>query len=410
MISPTEAAVAYDSSVFELKKEISGFSSWEPFRAFVRRAGQRRQIWDTVPQRSKLMLLAMVICLFGAIGVVSQLDSSTASQFKLWAAALFIGVFAVAYAWVAIQKIWLWFFVLLPLQAIATSIVFAYVRRYSPEGTVVPDSIKPWLGTSPVMTLFLMSAAYVLMMSFITREGDRFFRSHTEIQLAGEIHKALVSTIHRQSQGYEFYGASLASGVVGGDLVDVIERNGHWLAYVADVAGHGVSSGVLMAMIKSATSMYVRFDPAAHNLLRGLNDVLCSLKTGNMPATFGFLSGSPERGLHYSLAGHLPVLLVRSDEIRFLAGQNVPLGLFSDAAFESTELQILPGDILAILTDGLTEIVNQRGQELGIEEIAGIVRKLKDRPVDEIAVAVFNQAGAYGMRNDDKTLLLVRKL
>jgi hypothetical protein len=385
-------------------------NSFESFRAWVRRAGKKRQIWDTVPQGSKLMLLAMVFCLFGAIGVVSQLDSQTASQLRLWVAALFTGVFAVAYAWVIIQKTWLWVLVLLPLQAVATPIVFSFVRRHSPAGPVVPDSIKPWLTTNSVMTLFLVSAAYVLMMSFIAREGDRFFRSHTEIQLAGEIHKALVSTIHRQSEGYEFYGASLASGVVGGDLVDAIERDGHWLAYVADVSGHGISSGVLMAMIKSATNMYVRFDPTAHSLLGGLNDVLCSLKTGNMFATFGFLSWSPTRGLHYSLAGHLPVLLVRSDEVQFLAAQNVPLGLFSDAAFESTGLQVLPGDILAILTDGLTETVDPRGQELGIEEIARVVRKLKDRPVDEIAAAVFQQAGAHGTRNDDQTLLLVRKL
>ena len=382
----------------------------EGFRDLVRRTSKRREIFDTVPKKSKLMLLAMVFCLFSAIGMISRLDSPTASQAKLWTAAVYTGVIAVAYAWIAIERSWLWMFVLFPVQIVTTPLLFSYVRRHSLAGPIVPDAIKPWLETNAVITLCLLSATYALMMTFITREGERFFRTHTEIQLAGEIHKALVATIQRQSQQYEFYGTSVPSGVVGGDLVDVIEQDGHWVAYVADVAGHGVSSGVLMAMIKSATNMSMRFDPKADGLLAGINEVLCSLKTGNMFATFGCLSWSAERGLRYSLAGHLPVLLCRGDEVRMLPAQNLPVGLFPHAVFESTAIDVLPWDVLAILTDGLTEVVDQRGEELGIEAVAEVFRNVKDRPLNEVAAAIFEHASKHGPRNDDQSLLLVRKL
>ncbi len=382
----------------------------EYFRDLLKRHLKQRELWDTVPQTSKLMLLAMVFCLFAAIGVISQLDSHTASQAKLWTAALFTGVFAVAYAWVAIHKTWLWIFLLLPLQAILTPLVFIMVRQHSRAGPVVPDALAPWLTTSSMLTIFLVSSAYVLTMTFIAREGDRFFRTHTEIRLAGEIHKALVADIQKQTQGFEFYGKSLASGVVGGDLVDTLEQDGHWVAYVADVAGHGVSSGVLMAMIKSATSMCVRFDPKADGLLAAVNDVLCSLKTGNMFATFACLSWSRDDGLRSSLAGHLPILLCRGEEIQWLSAQNLPLGLFPNAAFESTAVDVLPGDVLAILTDGLTEVVDKKGDELGMEAIAGTLRRLKDRPLVEIAAAILDQADRHGARSDDQSLLFVRRL
>jgi serine phosphatase RsbU (regulator of sigma subunit) len=381
------------------------------FRESVRLFRRERQIWDTVPLRSQLMLLAMVFCLFSVVGLVGQLESQTASQARMWIAAIYTGILAVGIAWGAIQRKWLWLtFILLLLQVVATPLIFTYVKRHWPSGPAIPDNIKPWLETTSFMTLLSISAAYVLMMSFIHREGERFFRTHTEIELAGEIHKALVTTIHRQNAGYEFYGTSLASGMVGGDLVDVIEGDSHWLAYVADVAGHGVSSGVLMAMIKSATHMSLRFDPQADDLLAGVNEDLCSLKTGNMFATLGFLSWSADRGVVYSLAGHLPILLCRGGEVRLLSTQNLPVGLFPDATFKSTGLEVLPGDLLLILTDGLTEVVNRDGKELGIEAIAQSLSKLRERPVDEIAASIFEQARRHGARTDDQSLLIVRKL
>jgi len=355
------------------------------------------------------MLLTMVFCLFSAIGMIGQLDSLTASQAKLWTAAIYTGLFAVVYAWVAMEKSWLWSLVLFPVQIVTTPLLFSYIPRHAAPGPVVPDSIKPWLQTNSVVTLLLLSAAYALTMSFISREGDRFFRTHTEIQLAGEIHKAMVASIDRSIAEYEFYGASLASGVVGGDLIDVIERDGHWLAYVADVAGHGVSSGVLMAMIKSATNMSMRYDPEAKNLMAGINEVLCSLKTSNMFATVGFLSWSRERGLRYSLAGHPPILLCRG-KVQPLSSQNLPVGLFPETVFESTEVDAHPGDVLAILTDGLTEVIDRQGEELGLEAIALILREVQDRPLSEIASAIFRRADQHGPRTDDQSLLLVRRL
>lgn len=386
-----------------------GLKAIENFRELLLRSSKRRQIFENVPTSSKLVLLSMVFCLFCAIGMIGQLDSRTASQAKLWTAALYTGLFAVAYAWIAIEKSWLWMVPLFPVQILAASPCFSYVQRHSSPGPAVPGTLKPWLQTNSFTTIFLLSAAYALTMAFISREGDRFFRTHTEIQLAGEIHKKLVATIDRQIGGYEFYGVSLASGVVGGDLVDVIEQDGHWLAYVADVAGHGVSSGVLMAMIKSAAAMSMRFDPGAKNLLAGINDVLCSLKTSNMFATLGFLAWSQEHGLRYSLAGHPPILRCR-EEMHLLPSQNLPVGLFPDAIFESTAIDTQRGEVLAILTDGLMEVVKPSGEELGLEAVAFTIRKLRDRPLPEIAATVFEQADKHGTRTDDQSLLFVRRL
>lgn len=383
---------------------------FDPLRTLEQRARKRRESWETVPRSSKLIFWAMIFCLFAGVGALGQLQTSTASLPKLWTAALITGIFAAGYAWVAIEKHWLLIFPLFGLQALVTWMMLSYVGRHSAPGPEIPDLLKPWLNTGTTVATLLIGGAYAMAMTFIFREGDRFFRTHTEMKLAGEIHKSLVPTIQRKSGAYEFYGTSLASGVVGGDLVDVIEGDGHWLAYVADVAGHGVSSGVLMAMIKSSTNMSMRFDPAARGVLDGLNEVLCSLKTGNMFATFAMLAYSPDHGLRYSLAGHLPILACRGREVQFLPAQNMPVGVFSSTLFESTPVNALPGDVLAIITDGLTEVFDKQGKELGIEAIAALLRTVVDQPLEEIAAAIFQQASRHGARSDDQSLLLVRKV
>jgi hypothetical protein len=67
---------------------------------------------------------------------------------------------------------------------------------------------------------------------------------------------------------------SLPSGEVGGDLVDLVEVEGRWLGYLADVSGHGVGSGVLMGMVKSAARMKLLTLAALAALLDDLNDAL----------------------------------------------------------------------------------------------------------------------------------------
>src|ERR1700751_1500837 len=80
----------------------------ENLRELLFRSSKRRKIFENVPKTSKLMLLAMVFCLCCAIGILGQLDSQTASPAKMWAGALYTGLFAVGYAWIATETSWIW--------------------------------------------------------------------------------------------------------------------------------------------------------------------------------------------------------------------------------------------------------------------------------------------------------------
>lgn len=216
------------------------------------------------------------------------------------------------------------------------------------------------------ITAFI-SLGYTLFVAFFTAEGKRFFAAFTEIELAKGIQRELVPAVSLAESGFEFYGVSLPSGAVGGDLLDVVRCGERWLAYVADVAGHGVRAGVLMSMIKaSVRTRYESGDSGAKGLLESLNNVLFSLTDAASYATVAYLMldrGSP---VTFSLAGHVPIFHYRreQDVVEPQAVENFPLAMFERARFETGQLAAETGDVFAVVTDGLTELANDKGKRL----------------------------------------------
>ena len=270
------------------------------------------------------------------------------------------------------------------------------------------SELQRWLTLTSLLVVVLIALSWGLALQFINREGERLFRAETEMKLAGEIHQALVPTIESRIGDFQFYGVSLPSGVVGGDLVDVFSCGDCWVAYVADVSGHGVSSGVLMAMIKSSVHTALQHQPDAGRLLEEVNRVLCSLQLKHMFATCGLIAFSPERGLQYALAGHLPIPRLQGEGIEMLSESNVPLGIFPEAKFQAFPCLMELGDVLAIATDGLTEVIAGDGEELGFRGITKALVQSKGRRLKDVAAEVLGTvSGSAPM--DDQTLLLVRR-
>lgn len=193
--------------------------------------------------------------------------------------------------------------------------------------------------------VFTLSAAYAFFMLFFGREGTRFFRAHTEIELARELHQALVPTIQRRIGDLEIFGASIPSGEVGGDLVDLVELGEDWTAYVADVSGHGVSPGVLMAMFKATVRARMQSGCDGAKLLQAVHETLFPLKTSNMFVTAGFLQACGNH-LTLSLAGHPALLHYRRESRRVCEYEaaDLPLGILPEQSFSARELHCDAGD------------------------------------------------------------------
>jgi serine phosphatase RsbU (regulator of sigma subunit) len=83
--------------------------------------------------------------------------------------------------------------------------------------------------------------------------------------------------------------------------------------------------------------------------------------------------------------------------------------MFPHTRYETAAIDVQSGDIVAIVTDGLTEIFDGEDQELGDRYIESTLTRLAVRPLAEVADGIFQAARAFGKATDDQTLLLLRR-
>jgi serine phosphatase RsbU (regulator of sigma subunit) len=212
------------------------------------------------------------------------------------------------------------------------------------------------------------------------------------------------------------YGLTRPSERVGGDLVDLIPSRDGDIAYVADVAGHGLQAGILMGMLKAAArTALLEPSPASERLpllLDRLDNVLPAVKESHMYAAFAALQLGPEGRVRHALAGHPPVLHYCHANGTFcqLSLEQFPLGLVPDAQFAAMEIDVELGDLLMIATDGILETCNREDREFGIAGLEGCIRPDVNAGLPQIAGKVLEAVSAWGKQEDDQTLLVVRCL
>ena len=318
------------------------------------------------------------------------------------------GGFAVGYAalWIA-HKFWLipaWGLV----QAAAITLAANIFRAGVIQGRKELEQQLSALGVCAILAIVI---AYIAFINFIRREGSRYFRIQTEVELAHEIHRSLVPTFEQKLAGYEIFGASIPSGEVGGDLVDIAESCNERIVYIADISGHGVASGVLMAMFKTSIRSALGVSSSPGGLLEGVHRTLYPLKMPNMFATAGVLQLRPgSKSVTYSLAGHPALMRYCSQQHAVVeyASQNLPLGILPEQQFATDRLECDPGDVLLLITDGFSEVFDVNAAELGMEPIKSAFLKAADRPLSEIFEQLRNVSLSFGKQDDDQTILLVR--
>jgi sigma-B regulation protein RsbU (phosphoserine phosphatase) len=261
-------------------------------------------------------------------------------------------------------------------------------------------------GGAIILAVFL---GYSCFLYVSISEARRYFRVHAEMELAAEIHHVLVPAIDAKIGEFEFYGRSVPSGEVGGDLIDVFKNDHGWIAYVADVSGHGVAPGVVMAMVKSAARMQLSSGEKSAKLLARLNSVLLPIKKPDMFATFAYLAWNGEQ-LEYSLAGHPAILHYHAatNEISEVSCLNMPLGMF-ESDFDTASVECAPHDLFLILTDGLLEVTNPKGEEFTLTGIKPVMLAHASDPLNAIFDAILDAARLHGHAADDQSMLLVRR-
>jgi sigma-B regulation protein RsbU (phosphoserine phosphatase) len=371
-----------------------------------------RRFWRSMPLRSHLLFLAAVFCLFSTLGFIIDIASMGRSSTRtLVLDVLFSGLLAVAWALTGTKGA-KFLILALSLQALSIGrkdrvLVSATELERRPS-----SEIQQRLEVDATGTAIGILLAYGCFIFFVATEGKRYVRLQAEIALARDLHQVLAPPIDRQLGTFEFFGASIPSSEVGGDLVDVVAIDRQWTAYIADVSGHGIASGTLMAMFKSAMRSQLMLKRDPQQLLADLNDVILDLKRSSMFITCAFLAYQADESLEFALAGHLPILHYRHSQaaVDELSLSHLPLGMFKEQSYQTASVHFRPGDLFVLVTDGLTEVFDPHDNEFGLERLKDVIAANGEKPLRDVFAAVIAGVQQHGRQADDQSLLLIRCL
>jgi sigma-B regulation protein RsbU (phosphoserine phosphatase) len=257
--------------------------------------------------------------------------------------------------------------------------------------------------------LFINSASALALLATVVIAGLGF-RSYVrgklleqQMEIAHEVQSKLLP-----SQPGDFGQVRLATEYrpaeqVGGDFYDVFGIEGDGIALVmGDVSGKGVPAALLMGVIHGAVRSSSWTESAAHHELESerLNRLLCEHASGERFASmFWCYYDPPTRLLRYVNAGHCPPLLAANrkgqlEVVRLEAGGPV-LGILQDAHYRQSSLELLPGDVLLMYSDGLIEATNPLGEEYGEGRLRAVLASVNTGSPEEIRRAVFDSTSKF---------------
>jgi serine phosphatase RsbU (regulator of sigma subunit) len=251
----------------------------------------------------------------------------------------------------------------------------------------------------------------------LAEEAAERRRLEEELKLARQIQVALLPSQLPDVEGYELWGGNVPSRGVSGDYFKIEERaEGSELVFViADVSGKGIAASLLTASLEAlaAGPIEVGQDPAeiCTKVGRRLYQRTPPAKYATM--ILGILKRDSGE-LRYTNGGHNPALVIRANgEHEELKPTGMPVGLMPSAEYTQASVELGPGDLLVLYTDGITEAANPEDDEYGIERLAEVCKTHREASLDDLASAIeqnldeFAQGVPYA---DDRTFVLTRRL
>jgi sigma-B regulation protein RsbU (phosphoserine phosphatase) len=233
-----------------------------------------------------------------------------------------------------------------------------------------------------------------------------------ELELARNLQKSLLPGDLPAGGGIEFSTLFEPSAAIGGDYFDVLRLADDELAVIiADVSGHGLSSGLRMAMLKAALLILVEETREPEEILSRLDAVVRSNRERRffVTATLGLFNARTGL-LRLTNAGHPPTYRVRGAEVEEILLPSSPLGGLGHRYVKAT-LQLAPGDSVVWLSDGLIEATNAADEPFGYDSVKRTLAGIEGESAVSIRNRLLAAVEAHTAGHppaDDRTLMVMR--
>jgi hypothetical protein len=297
----------------------------------------------------------------------------------------------------------------LPLMTVAQG----HMLRQLILVTALPLAALLVFGIAAMMTKREVVYTYEDLAPHVKRIVERE-RVKAEIDAANRIQAALLPVDAPEVSGAEFASHYRAATEIGGDYFDFLTMpSGEIGIAFGDVSGHGLTSGIVMAMAKSALLVQVGYDPSPRAVMNVLNDIVMRTAPKRILMTFFFGLLDPEtQTLRFSSAGHLDPYVYRAATKRLesLSSWGFPLGVKRREPFGEHTVDFDSGDRLILYSDGLIEAIDDDGDPYGFERFEKTILGCGHMHAEDIKKTLLNSIRKFTRNRppeDDQTLVVV---
>lgn len=387
-----------------------------------------------IPRHIANTVVANIAVNLIALAAVSRVRRDLTPWVLLFSVAQFVAALAVPERWVVAGVFALLFsrFRLGPSQTIglyafitAVTVVCARLQPVAPQSAHF-SSEQTTLMALVVNVLVIAAAAALQIVATRRVRGEILaewseplraareqVRMREELQYAREMQLAMLPEAPPRLDWLDIAAVSIPAAEVGGDYYDFFE-DGDRLAIVAcDVAGHGMQSGLVLAAMRGgliATLKRSIGDPA--DVLNELHQLVTHASRRRMlAAAVVVLFDRNEKRATIASAAHPPVILRRGTDTRVIEAFAPPLGVRLPFSSRTQSIDLEPGDVIVIHSDGVYESRNAAGEEYGLERLQTfIAAQPANATAEQLRDAIVRDVERFRGRaqDDDVTIVVAR--
>ncbi|MED4400584.1 PP2C family protein-serine/threonine phosphatase [Metabacillus fastidiosus] len=242
---------------------------------------------------------------------------------------------------------------------------------------------------------------------------DRQLEIKSEIQIAANVQETLLETKIPQVKHLDIGAISVPAKQINGDYHHFVQDEESISIAIADVIGKGIPAALCMSMIKYAMDSLPESRRNPHHVLENLNRVVENNVDPSMFITMFYgVYDTIKHIFTYASAGHEPGFYYNSstDIFEDIIAKGLVLGVDQDVQYHQYEKQIEAGDMIVLLSDGVTESRTEEGfMERSV--ITDLIREYRDLPAQEMVEKIYRnyeRAQDFQIR-DDFTLIILRR-
>ncbi len=270
-----------------------------------------------------------------------------------------------------------------------------------------------------IIRTFVNQASISIENQRLLQEAIENERYKEELEIAKRVQGSLLPDILHKNDDFDIITYTRSAAEVGGDYYDTYRIDQNKVAIIiGDVSGKGTSAAFHMSEMKGIFHSLVQLDMSPKEFIMRANHALgnCLDRTSFITVSY-FIFDRAKKTINFTRAGHCPTLIydAKKRHVEFLEDHGLGLGILRDDQFanyiEVNTRSYLPGDILLLYTDGITEAKNENNEEFGYERLRELVKANYDQSPEEIERVILNELTTFcGTKppSDDLTLLVIK--